>query len=77
MGYKHIQVPTIGEKIVVNENHILNVPDQPIIPYIEGDGIGVDISPVMITVVNRNKIILSFSLKSPKSSSGKVTAPVF
>ena len=52
MGYQHIQVPNIGEKIVVNENHSLNVPDQPIIPYIEGDGIGVDISPVMIDVVN-------------------------
>ena len=52
MGYKHIQVPNEGEKITVNEDHSLNVPDNPIIPYIEGDGIGVDISPVMIDVVN-------------------------
>ncbi|MEM1114035.1 MAG: NADP-dependent isocitrate dehydrogenase [Pseudomonadota bacterium] len=52
MGYKHIQVPGEGEKIVVNEDHSLNVPNNPIIPYIEGDGIGVDISPVMIDVVN-------------------------
>ncbi|RLQ20589.1 NADP-dependent isocitrate dehydrogenase [Seongchinamella sediminis] len=52
MGYKHIQVPSEGEKISVNGDHSLNVPDNPIIPYIEGDGIGVDISPVMIDVVN-------------------------
>ena len=52
MGYKHIQVPNEGDKITVNEDHSLNVPDNPIIPYIEGDGIGVDISPVMIDVVN-------------------------
>jgi len=52
MGYKHIQVPTEGSKITVNEDYSLNVPDKPIIPYIEGDGIGVDISPVMIDVVN-------------------------
>lgn len=52
MGYKHIQVPSEGDKITVNEDHSLNVPDNPIIPYIEGDGIGVDISPVMIDVVN-------------------------
>ena len=52
MGYEHIKVPDFGEKIVVNDDHSLSVPDQPIIPYIEGDGIGVDISPVMISVVN-------------------------
>lgn len=52
MGYKHIQVPSEGDKITVNEDNSLNVPDNPIIPYIEGDGIGVDISPVMIDVVN-------------------------
>ena len=52
MGYKHIQVPSEGEKISVNADHSLNVPDNPIIPYIEGDGIGVDISPVMIQVVD-------------------------
>ena len=52
MGYKKIQVPAVGDKITVNPDHSLNVPDQPIIPYIEGDGIGVDISPVMIKVVD-------------------------
>ncbi|MEZ5573233.1 MAG: NADP-dependent isocitrate dehydrogenase [Halioglobus sp.] len=52
MGYKHIQVPSKGEKITVNEDFSLNVPNNPIIPYIEGDGIGVDITPVMIDVVN-------------------------
>src|SRR5210317_244153 len=52
MGYKHIQVPAEGDKITVNEDFSLNVPNNPIIPYIEGDGIGVDISPVMIDVVN-------------------------
>ncbi|OPA84075.1 NADP-dependent isocitrate dehydrogenase [Pseudomonas fluorescens] len=52
MGYKKIQVPAVGEKITVNADHSLNVPDTPIIPYIEGDGIGVDISPVMIKVVD-------------------------
>ena len=52
MGYKHIQVPTEGQAITVNEDHSLNVPNNPIIPYIEGDGIGVDISPVMIDVVD-------------------------
>lgn len=52
MGYQHIKVPINGQKITVNANDSLNVPDQPIIPYIEGDGIGVDITPVMIKVVD-------------------------
>lgn len=52
MGYKKIQVPAVGDKITVNADHSLNVPDSPIIPFIEGDGIGVDISPVMIKVVD-------------------------
>ncbi len=52
MGYAKIQVPAVGDKITVNADHSLNVPNQPIIPYIEGDGIGVDISPVMIKVVD-------------------------
>ncbi len=51
MGYQKIQVPA-GDKITVNADMTLNVPDNPIIPYIEGDGIGVDISPVMIKVVD-------------------------
>ncbi|AZL74606.1 MULTISPECIES: NADP-dependent isocitrate dehydrogenase [Pseudomonas] len=52
MGYQKIKVPTDGSKITVNADHSLNVPDNPIIPYIEGDGIGVDVSPVMIKVVD-------------------------
>jgi len=52
MAYKHIKVPETGETITVNPDHSLTVPNNPIIPYIEGDGIGVDISPVMIDVVD-------------------------
>lgn len=52
MGYQKIQVPASGDKVTVNADNTLNVPDNPIIPYIEGDGIGVDISPVMIKVVD-------------------------
>jgi len=50
--YKHIKLPDSGEKISVNPDSTLNVPDNPIIPYIEGDGTGVDITPVMLKVVN-------------------------
>ena len=50
--YQHIKIPAAGEKITVNADHSLNVPDQPIIPYIEGDGTGVDITPVMLKVVD-------------------------
>ena len=50
--YQHIKVPTTGQKITVNKDFTLNVPDQPIIPYIEGDGTGFDITPVMIKVVD-------------------------
>ncbi|HNJ45719.1 MAG TPA: NADP-dependent isocitrate dehydrogenase [Ottowia sp.] len=50
--YQHIQVPAGGQKITVNADGSLNVPDQPIIPFIEGDGTGVDITPVMIKVVD-------------------------
>ncbi|MDG9926862.1 MULTISPECIES: NADP-dependent isocitrate dehydrogenase [Pseudomonas] len=52
MGYQKIQVPANGEKITVNADMSLSVPNNPIIPFIEGDGIGVDISPVMIKVVD-------------------------
>lgn len=52
MGYQKIQVPANGSKITVNADMSLNVPNNPIIPFIEGDGIGVDISPVMIKVVD-------------------------
>jgi len=50
--YQHIQVPAQGQKITANPDKTLNVPDQPIIPFIEGDGIGVDITPVMLKVVD-------------------------
>ena len=50
--YKHIKVPGVGEKITVNSDHTLSVPDHPIIPFIEGDGTGVDITPVMKKVVD-------------------------
>ncbi|ANN73346.1 NADP-dependent isocitrate dehydrogenase [Bordetella bronchialis] len=52
MSYQHIQPPAGGQKITVNADFTLRVPDQPIIPYIEGDGVGVDITPVMIAVVD-------------------------
>lgn len=50
--YQHIQVPTHGEKITMNADASLNVPEQPVIPFIEGDGTGVDITPVMRRVVD-------------------------
>ena len=50
--YQHIKVPAQGQKITVNADMSLNVPDQPIIPFIEGDGTGLDITPVMIKVVD-------------------------
>jgi isocitrate dehydrogenase len=52
MTYQNIQVPQDGAPITVNPDGSLNVPDNPIIPYIEGDGIGADITPVMIKVVD-------------------------
>ncbi len=47
-----IIVPALGEKITVNNDNTLNVPNRPIIPFIEGDGIGVDITPPMQKVVD-------------------------
>lgn len=52
MRYDHINVPADGAAITANPDHSLNVPDFPIIPYIEGDGIGIDVTPVMLDVVN-------------------------
>ena len=51
MPYKKITLPAAGEKITITDN-ALNVPDRPIIGYIEGDGIGIDITPVMLSVVD-------------------------
>ena len=51
MPYQNITIPSTGEAISV-KNNVLNIPDKPIIPYIEGDGIGVDITPVMLQIVD-------------------------
>ena len=52
MSYQHIKIPAEGQAITSSEDLSLNVPDNPVIPFIEGDGIGADISPVMIKVVD-------------------------
>ncbi len=52
MAFAKIALPAMGERITANADNSLNVPNKPIIPYIEGDGIGVDITPVMLSVVN-------------------------
>ena len=52
MHYDFIKVPTEGARITINPDHTINVPDRPIVPFIEGDGIGIDVTPVMIDVVN-------------------------
>lgn len=51
MHYDHITVPENGEAITANPDHSLNVPNFPIVPYVEGDGIGIDVTPVMLDVV--------------------------
>tara|TARA_Y100000590_G_scaffold290332_1_gene326786 strand:- start:858 stop:2117 length:1260 start_codon:yes stop_codon:yes gene_type:complete len=53
MEFKHIEIPTEGEKIQFDASGNLVIPDNPIIPFIEGDGIGSDITPAMIEVVNK------------------------
>ena len=52
MQYEHIEPPQGGEAISINPDGSLRVPDRPIIPFIEGDGIGVDVTPVMRAVVD-------------------------
>ncbi|MDE0693666.1 MAG: NADP-dependent isocitrate dehydrogenase [Gammaproteobacteria bacterium] len=52
MAYQHIEVPADGERITANADGTLAVPARPIIPFIEGDGIGIDITPVMRKVVD-------------------------
>ena len=52
MIYQHITVPQAGAKIEVKPDFSLSVPDQPIVAFIEGDGIGVDITPVMRRVID-------------------------
>ncbi len=50
--YQHIKIPRDGEKIQIDHDNSLKVPNNPIIPFIEGDGIGIDITPVMRKVVD-------------------------
>ncbi len=52
MHYDHISIPTHGQPITVNSDSTLEVSDTPIVAYIEGDGIGADITPVMLKVVD-------------------------
>jgi isocitrate dehydrogenase len=52
MAFDKIEIPAEGDKITLNSDFSLNVPDQPIIPFIEGDGIGIDVTPVMQKVVD-------------------------
>ena len=52
MSYQHIRLPDGGQPITAREGHALQVPPQPIIPFIEGDGVGRDVSPVMRKVVD-------------------------
>ncbi|MFQ5488327.1 MAG: NADP-dependent isocitrate dehydrogenase [Gammaproteobacteria bacterium] len=52
MTYQHIEIPGDGESITTNSDLSLNVPERPIVPFIEGDGIGVDITPTMRKVVD-------------------------
>ena len=52
MAYQNIKIPETGSKITLNDDGSLNVPNDPIIPSIEGDGIGIDITPAMLNVVD-------------------------
>lgn len=52
MAYQKVTIPTTGAKIHVESNGKLTVPNNPIVAFIEGDGIGIDITPVMQKVVN-------------------------
>ena len=59
MAYQHIKIPSGGEKIKVKKDFSLSVPDNPIIPYIEGDGTGVDITPadLVTAVVTERRVV--------------------
>ena len=52
MSYEKIVIPSDGEPITISEKGKLKVPNNPIIPFIEGDGIGTDITPAMIKVID-------------------------
>ena len=62
MEFKHIEIPKSGEKIKFDASGNLVIPDNPIIPFIEGDGIGSDITPAMIEVVN-NAVLKAYDGK--------------
>ena len=75
MEFKHIEIPKEGKKIHFDTSGNLVIPDNPIIPFIEGDGIGSDITPAMIEVVNNavlkaydgnKKICLLYTSPSPR-----------
>ncbi|MCW5570705.1 MAG: NADP-dependent isocitrate dehydrogenase, partial [Steroidobacteraceae bacterium] len=51
MQYDHIKIPPAGKRITINPDATIEVPDHPFIAYIEGDGIGVDVTPAMLKVV--------------------------
>ncbi|MGE0581747.1 MAG: NADP-dependent isocitrate dehydrogenase [Steroidobacteraceae bacterium] len=52
MQYDHVKIPAAGERITVNPDATIGVPDHPLIAYIEGDGIGIDVTPAMLKVVD-------------------------
>ncbi len=52
MQYEHIQIPPGGEPITLRRNASFDVPDRPIIPFVTGDGIGIDVTPVMKDVAD-------------------------
>ena len=52
MSFEKINIPPQGKAITVNPDFTMNIPDNPIIPFIEGDGIGVDVTPAMLKTVD-------------------------
>ena len=66
MEFKHIEIPKEGQKIQFDASGNLAIPDNPIIPFIEGDGIGSDITPAMIDVVN-NAVLKAYDGKKKVS----------
>ena len=67
MEFKHIEIPKEGKKIRFDGSGNLIIPDNPIIPFIEGDGIGSDLTPVMIEVVN-NAVLKAYDGKKKIAS---------
>ena len=49
MQYQHINVPDSGEHIHIDEHGQWHIPDQPIIAYIDGDGVGLDVICLLYT----------------------------